>query len=175
MSTTIRKKSTAGNGKFSYKYTDLATIHEELEAQGITYNQYIEYNENAGADYIMTVIHQGDKDQTFRGARVISAKALTGGNIAQQYGAMLTYIRRYSLLMALGWACEDDDAESIVIKPSTSQEKALRVDFDEVRSHIQTIETEDELNKYWVSLHLTEKQQSILKSSFAKRKAEIGV
>jgi len=44
-----------------------------------------------------------------------------------------------------------------------------------VREHLGEIETEDELNTYWVSLHLSEKQAGILKSDFAARKAMIGV
>ena len=36
--TTRLKKSSKG---YNYKYTELATIHEELENQGITYSQEI--------------------------------------------------------------------------------------------------------------------------------------
>lgn len=110
----VKKKSTAGGGKFSYKYTDLATIHEELEKQGITYYQYTEYDERAQADYIYTVLKYGDDEtKPLRGVKIIEGNTLSGGNIAQQYGAILTYCRRYSLLLALGWATEDDDTVSV--------------------------------------------------------------
>ena len=55
--TTVSKNKTAAVGKYSYKYTDLAQIHEEMERQGLRYYQYIEpcYSETAPIDYIYTV------------------------------------------------------------------------------------------------------------------------
>ena len=105
MVSTVKKKS---NG-YNYKYAELAQIHEELEAQGIKYFQYIDYDQNADADYIYTVIKQGDRESSpRRGCRVIIGHEAKM-SAAQAQGSALTYARRYSLLMALGWATEDDD------------------------------------------------------------------
>ena len=100
MVTTVKKLS---NG-YGYKYAELSTIHEELERQGITYYQYIAYDTDADADYVYTVLNIGGEEAApRRGCRVVS-----GGDsmksAAQAQGSALTYARRYSLLMALGWA-----------------------------------------------------------------------
>lgn len=110
MNGTIKKKV---NG-YNYKYADLAAVHEYLESVGITYYQYTETAGN-GQDYIMTVVinKDGKESAPRRGARLVEATLQGKSNPAQEYGSSLTYARRYSLLMALGLATEDDDAESL--------------------------------------------------------------
>lgn len=163
----VLKKLSQGYG---YKYTELSTIHEELEKQNITYYQYIEYDANADADYVYTVLTiDGDEKPARRGCRVVLGDTMKSA--AQEQGSALTYARRYSLLMALGWACEDDDGNNV----GKAQEKPSRkVDFKQVREHLSEIDSESELNSYWMSLHLSEKQATVLKSDFAARKAKIG-
>lgn len=168
MASTIKKMSEG----YGYKYAELSTIHEELEKQGISYYQYIEYDPNADADYIYTVLnYDGDEKTARRGCRVIS-----GGDsmksAAQAQGSAITYARRYSLLMALGWATEDDDGATAgvpVTKPSR------KIDFRQIREHLTEIDSVDELNTYWQSLKLSDKQAAVLKGDFAERKAKIGV
>lgn len=167
----VLKKKTNG---YNYKYTEMSTIHEELEAQGIKYYQYIDYDANADADYIYTVIKYGDKESTpRRGCRVI-----VGGEqkmtAAQAQGSAITYARRYSLLMALGWATEDDDGAATGKQTPKAAAPPNRIDFKEIRERLKQINTVDELTKYWVSLKLSQKQAGFLESDFAKRKAEIG-
>lgn len=170
MGSTVKKMSQG----YGYKYTELSTIHEELEKQGITYYQYIGYDHDADADYVYTVITYGDDEMPARrGCRVIS-----GGDsmksAAQAQGSAITYARRYSLLMALGWATEDDDGDSAgaqVAKPAPKN----KIDFNQVRKRLEEIEDVDELNKYWFSLKLSDKQAEILKPDFTERKVKIGV
>lgn len=170
--TTVKKMSQG----YGYKYSDLSTIHEEMEKQGITYYQYTEYCVEANADYVWTVlIIDGEEQKPRRGCRVIYGDEKMK-SAAQQQGSGLTYSRRYSLLMALGWATEDDDGDSAG-KPLQTASKASganKVDFRQVREHLGEITSLDELNAYWQELHLTEKQAGILKSDFAERKAKIG-
>ena len=79
--------------------------------------------------------------------------------------------------MALGWATEDDDAASAG-NPTQSASKTLKtankIDFKQVREHLGDVTSEEELNQYWHSLGLTEKQAAVLKGDFAKRKAALG-
>lgn len=171
--TTVKKMSQG----FGYKYSDLSTIHEEMERQGITYYQYTEFCVEANADYIYTVlIIDGEPQAPRRGCRVIYGDEKMG-SAAQQQGSGLTYSRRYSLLMALGWATEDDDGNSAgkPVQTASKVPTAKKIDFRQVREHLGEITTVDELNNYWQSLHLTEKQAGILKGDFAERKAKIGV
>lgn len=185
MSTNVKKKSTAGNSKFSYKYTDLATIHEAMEEQGITYRQYTEYDEKAQADYIWTVLKYNDdkEEKPLRGAKIVEGKTLAGGNSAQEYGSALTYARRYSLLMALGWATEDDDAASVTATPQTQQGHYQghtdgRLDFDLLKSWLSKMTTVEEveaakkqcLEKY---SNMTEKQRGAVNRIFADRKDQL--
>lgn len=172
--TTVAKKS---NG-YNYKYAELSQIHEELEKQGIVYYQYIEYDQVADADYIYTVIsREGKESDPRRGCRVIIGQEAKM-SAAQAQGSALTYARRYSLLMALGWACEDDDGagagSQLPPKANNFGAGGKKVDFKAVREKLTEIDNIDELNNYWKELGLTEKQASILKKDFADRKAKIG-
>lgn len=110
MAKTGIKKNAKGYG---YNYTDLAEIHNYLEAQGITYYQYIDVLD--GVDYIMTVpIINGEPQEPRRGCRVIEFSANMGNgktNIFQMYGSAISYLRRYSLMMCLGLVSQDSDAE----------------------------------------------------------------
>ena len=186
MSTNVKKKSTAGGaGKFSYKYTDLATIHEEMEKQGITYYQYTKYDENAHADYVYTVITKDGKvTEPIRGAKIVEGNTLAGGNAAQQYGSALTYARRYSLLMALGWATEDDDAQSAgsTYEPQKIAPRSLqnngRLDFDAVREELAELHAVEAVEALWRTIinkyqNLTDKQYNALTRMFKDRKDDI--
>lgn len=106
------KKATKGAG---YKYTELSQINEYLEEIGIRYIQSIGTDELG--DYIITIpIINGKKEDSIKGCRIPNTNLYKNNNPAQEYGASLTYARRYSLLMAFGLATEDDDAECLTQK-----------------------------------------------------------
>lgn len=121
-----------GKQGYGYKYTDLAQIHEYLEERNITYYQYVDTVD--GNDYIMTVLTIDGKDQPARRGCKIPTSGLGGGktNAAQELGAAITYARRYSLLMVLGLATEDDDAACMTKKKMSN---------DELQQAIKTIAT----------------------------------
>ena len=123
MKNKITKNQKALVGKYSYQYVDIAQIHEYLEANNMSYYQYIDRID--GDDYIMTVkIINGEEKPALRGARVVDATLIGVNNPAQQQGSALTYARRYSLLMAFGLATEDDDAQSLSEKKEPTKEEA---------------------------------------------------
>ena len=124
METTVSKNKQG----YGYKYTDLAQIHEYLEANGMRYIQFI--NRIDGEDYIFTKRYIDGKwdEEAIQGCKVVNATLSGKSNPAQEHGSALTYARRYSLLMAFGLATDDDDAESLT-KPQTinkTMETALR-------------------------------------------------
>lgn len=115
MATTNIKKNASGYG---YQYTDLAEIHNYLEANNMSYYQYIEPID--GVDYIMTVpIIDGKEQPPRRGCRLLDISHVSSGktNVFQNYGSMLTYFRRYSVLSAFGLACSDNDAALLTRNP----------------------------------------------------------
>lgn len=117
INTKVKRNQTAevktkSGSNYSYKYVDIAHIHEYLEENNMRYYQYIDRIDND--DYIMTIkIIDGKEQPAIRGARVVDATLMGVNNPAQQQGSALTYARRYSLLMAFGLATEDDDAQSL--------------------------------------------------------------
>ena len=114
MSTKVKKNQTAKVGeKYSYKYVDIAQIHDYLESINARYIQKISRIEND--DYIMTKRCFDNKweDEWLQGCKVVDATLYGVDNPAQQQGSALTYARRYSLLMAFGLATEDDNAQSL--------------------------------------------------------------
>lgn len=113
MATTNIKKNASGYG---YQYTDLAEIHNYLEANNMSYYQFTETID--GVDYIMTVpIIDGEEKPARRGCKVAEAKLSGKSNPAQEQGSAITYARRYSLLMAFGLATTDDDAACLTRNP----------------------------------------------------------
>lgn len=127
MATSNIKKNAEGYG---YKYTDLAEIHNYLEANGMRYYQTTETV--GGVDYIITIpIIDGKEMPPRRGCRVAEAKLSGKSNPAQEQGSAITYARRYSLLMAFGLATTDDDAACLT-EPKSREEM-----FDEIKSIIK--------------------------------------
>ena len=125
MKSTIAKK-TEGYG---YKYTELADINKYCEENDIIYWQEIETNEINQKDYIITYLLRNNEVVKRRGCQIVEAVLQGIKNPVQEYGSSLTYCRRYSLLMALGLATEDDDAASLTIKKEATKEDADKWTF----------------------------------------------
>ena len=125
MKSTIAKK-TEGYG---YKYTELADINKYCEDNGIRYYQEVETSEINQKDYIITYIEKDGKVEKHRGCQIVEAVLQGIKNPVQEYGSSLTYCRRYSLLMALGLATEDDDGASLTIKKEATKEEATQWTF----------------------------------------------
>lgn len=125
MKSTIAKK-TEGYG---YKYTELADINKYCEENNLRYWQEVETNEINGKDYIVTYLEKDDKQSKHRGCQIVDAVLQGIKNPVQEYGSSLTYCRRYSLLMALGLATEDDDGATFTEKKEATQEDAVKWTF----------------------------------------------
>lgn len=136
MKSTIAKK-TEGYG---YKYTELADINKYCEANNITYYQEVETCEINGKDYIVTYINDGEETTKHRGCEIVKAVLQGIKNPVQEYGSSLTYCRRYSLLMALGLATEDDDAQSLTEPNEPTEEEAKEYKLTFGKNKGKTIE-----------------------------------
>lgn len=117
MKSTIAKK-TEGYG---YKYTELADINKYCEDNNIRYYQEVETSEINQKDYIITYLIKDNETTKHRGCQIVEAVLSGIKNPVQEYGSSLTYCRRYSLLMALGLATEDDDGASLTQEPTKEE------------------------------------------------------
>ena len=104
----VRDKEVAGRS-YSYKYAPLdailAAVREPLSANGLAIAQPLE-----GADLVTLLLHES-------GAMLTARTPLPPWDGVQQYGSMVTYIRRYALTAMLGIATEDDDDGEAAAKP----------------------------------------------------------
>lgn len=139
------KKNAEG---YNYKYTDLPNLNAWLEVQGLDYYQYTETAEN-GEDYVYTVpIINGEEQPARRGCRVVQATLSGKSNPAQEQGSAITYARRYSLLMAFGLACSDDDAECMSVyneKPKAQAKPQSKPQTQAQPKGLTTDEAHDEI------------------------------
>ena len=125
MKSTIAKK-TEGYG---YKYTELADINKYCEDNKIRYYQEVETSEINQKDYIITYLIKDNETTKHRGCQIVEAVLSGIKNPVQEYGSSLTYCRRYSLLMALGLATEDDDGASLNQEPTKEEADNYKLTF----------------------------------------------
>ena len=127
MKSTIAKK-TEGYG---YKYTELADINKYCEDNNVKYYQEVETSEINQEDYIITYksTDNGETWTKHRGCKIVNAVLQGIKNPVQEYGSSLTYCRRYSLLMALGLATEDDDGASLTQIKEATENDAVKWTF----------------------------------------------
>lgn len=178
----VLAKSTQGYG---YKYTELAEINKALGEAGMSYRQYVEplVAGESVIDYIFTILvdEKGEESEPIRGCRIVGGGV--GKNAAQDQGAAITYARRYSLMMALGLACEDDDAANLSSKPTRQPKQASApakgrgIDFQDLNTKVNACKSVDDLNKLWAAEFgnrlLSPKQKDLVTNIFAGRKADL--
>lgn len=153
MKSTIAKR-TEGYG---YKYTELADINRYCEENNIRYYQEIETSEINQKDYIITYLVKDNEVERHRGCQIVEATLQGIKNPVQEYGSSLTYCRRYSLLMALGLATEDDDASSLTIKKEATKEDAEEWTFSYGKHKGETLKEVIEKDNQYVSWYLNNK------------------
>lgn len=113
----IDKSQTGDAGSYTYKYADLANIlaavRPVLAKHGLSVTQPIR------GEYLHTVLaHES-------GETIESQVRIGDPGKPQQYGSLLTYVRRYALIALLGVAAEEDTeargVEAPVASAPTSQ------------------------------------------------------
>jgi len=155
MKSTIKKKKEG----YGYKYTELADINRYCEENDIRYYQEIETSEINQKDYIVTYIINisGEIIRKIRGCQIVDAVLQGIKNPVQEYGSSLTYCRRYSLLMALGLATEDDDAASLTTEKEVTIEDAENWTFPFGKHKGLTYREVIEKNSQYVKWYLSNK------------------
>lgn len=168
----VKNKSKAGDDKFGFNYASLADIQEQgfdvpkmrirpiFTPDGTTYvGDYMEYYDEEAKEWNL-------------GSKVISEK-MGSMNAQQSRGSSESYARRYTTLMALGLAGQDDknvEADGIEYR------KKNGIDFGQVREACAAIDDLESLGDYYKSLNvskMSEAQQKYINSIINKRKREL--
>lgn len=151
----VKNTSQAGSGNYGYNYASLADIVNQgftipqmrirpvFTPDGTTYiGDYFEYYDEARQEWQL-------------GSRVIEGE-LKGQNAQQARGSSETYARRYTVMMALGIAGQDDkNVENDGVqrkgqKPAQKQQnKDPRLDFDTIRETCNAIDDMGSLEDYY--------------------------
>lgn len=91
-------------GNYSYEFTTIAEIHRYLEETEQHYEAYIAPEATGDYMFIQKLTKDGEPiGHPLRGTKIPQVPDL------KAYGGTLTTCRRYSLLMAYGLACGDND------------------------------------------------------------------
>lgn len=129
----ITKEKKAGQGNFSYKYGSLAHIFQvitpHMKKAGLVITQPINYDD--GKHYICTTLYHVGTGESIESKMELPQVEFKGMNIVQSGGAVITYVRRYSLMSLMGLVTEEDDkdAQGEVKKPAQAyQGTGSRVD-----------------------------------------------
>lgn len=189
----VKNTSKAGDGRFGFNYASLADIQEQgfevpkmrirpiFTPDGTTYvGDYMEYYDEATKEWNL-------------GSRIISEK-MGSMNAQQSRGSSESYARRYTTMMALGLAGQDDknvEADGIEVRKksdadndpdgqnNSSKDKPLKdteTDFRAIQATVDAIDDIDSLSDYYRSLDVAKKlpaTQNRINSIINKRKKEL--
>ena len=162
----MERKNTIKKNKegYGYTYTDITAINNYCMENGITYYQEVETCEINGKDYIITYLTENEETKRYRGCEIVQATLQGIKNPVQEYGSSLTYCRRYSLLMALGLATEDNDAQDLTISTINTKEDALKMTINFGKYKGKTLNDIQDDESYLEWLFANSKDESMVKA-----------
>jgi len=144
---------------YGYNYASLSDIAN----QGFTIPKM-----KTGTDGEKEYVYYYDAElkEWVRGAEIVVPE-MKGSNSAQRYGSAITYARRYTTLLALSLACDDD--KKIETQEPTDTKKAER--WQGLEQDLNIKDLADEFRK----LYTQEEQDRILKGLNYTRAEDIGI
>ena len=162
----MERKNTIKKNKegYGYTYTDITAINNYCMENGITYYQEVETCEINGKDYIITYLTENEETKRYRGCEIVQATLQGIKNPVQEYGSSLTYCRRYSLLMALGLATEDNDAQDLTISTINTKEDALKMTINFGKYIGKTLNDIQDDESYLKWLYTNSKDENMVKA-----------
>lgn len=162
----MERKNTIKKNKegYGYTYTDITAINNYCMENGITYYQEVETCEINGKDYIITYLTENEETKRYRGCEIVQATLQGIKNPVQEYGSSLTYCRRYSLLMALGLATEDNDAQDLTISTINTKEDALKMTINFGKYNGKTLNDIQDDKSYLEWLFANSKDENMVKA-----------
>lgn len=144
----VKNTSKAGSGNYGYNYASLADIAEQgFEIPKMRIKPIFSPNGDFIADYVEFF----DGTEWQLGSRVIEAE-LKGMNPMQSRGSAETYARRYTTLMALALAGQDDKKVEDDGIARRAERGGFRVDFNSIRETVNAIDDIESLKSYYEEL-----------------------
>lgn len=143
---------------YGYNYASLSDIAN----QGFTIPKM-----KTGTDGEKEYVYYYDAElkEWVRGAEIVVPE-MKGSNSAQRYGSAITYARRYTTLLALSLACDDDK------KIETQEPNAEKTDrWQGLQEDLNIKDLADEFRR----LYTQEEQDRILKGLKYTRAEDIGI
>ena len=144
---------------YGYNYASLSDIAN----QGFTIPKMKTGTENE-KEYVF--YYDTELKEWVRGAEIVVPE-MKGSNSAQRYGSAITYARRYTTLLALSLACDDD--KKIETQEPTDSKKAER--WQGLEQDLNIKDLADEFRK----LYTQEEQERILNGLKYTRAEDIGI
>ena len=162
----MERKNTIKKNKegYGYTYTDITAINNYCMENGITYYQEVETCEVNSKDYIITYLTENNETKRYRGCQIVQATLQGIKNPVQEYGSSLTYCRRYSLLMALGLATDDNDAQDLTISTINTKEDALKMTLNFGKDEGKTLNDIQDDESYLKWLYTNSKDENMVKA-----------
>ena len=154
---------------YGYNYASLSDIAN----QGFTIPKM-----KTGTDVEKEYVYYYDAElkEWVRGAEIVVPE-MKGSNSAQRYGSAITYARRYTTLLALSLACDDDkkietqapvEEKTAMQKNGQAQNSAM---WQGLQEDLNVKDLADEFRK----LYSKEDQERILKGLKLNRAEDIGI
>lgn len=172
----VKNTSKAGSGAYGYNYASLADIVEQ--SNEIPKMRIRNVFTPDGTKYVGDWLEYFDGKDWQLGSRIIDAE-LKGMNPMQSRGSAETYARRYTTLMALQLAGQDDKAvenEGVQRKAQNKSAGGFKLDFNSIREQCDMIDDEESLKAYYEELKSkkpTEPQLAAINKIVNQRKAKI--
>ena len=162
----MERKNTIKKNKegYGYTYTDITAINNYCMENGITYYQEVETCEVNSRDYIITYLTENNETKRYRGCQIVQATLQGIKNPVQEYGSSLTYCRRYSLLMALGLATDDNNAQDLTIPTLNTKEDALKMTINFGKYNGKTLSEIQDDESYLKYLFNNSEDENIVKA-----------
>ena len=154
----VKRAQRANMGTYSYSYADLGDVESYvrpiLARHRFGHTQQV-YGEPGRVSVATELVHVSGE------TKVSPALAMRAPDNPQQVGSIITYLRRYSLLAALGLATEDDDGRAGV---DASRAPATRP-HDPSDETMPTQDQITRLQQLKAELHLTDRDVWLAKLS----------
>jgi hypothetical protein len=129
----LAKEAAAGDGRFSYKYTDIAALARHigplLSENMLVFTTWpgADNNDKPILDYELAHVTSQEK-------KVGTIPLFIAKTDMQAFGSALTYARRYALVCVLNLATEDDDGKAAGEKPKPGTAPLSTEDLAELRA-----------------------------------------